>query len=69
MSKTEQKYDRLAYSPSEFAERLGKSRSFVYGEIARGRLKARRLGARMVITDHDLRDYLASLPVMKSSAA
>jgi excisionase family DNA binding protein len=69
LSKSELKAERFAYSPTEVAERLGKSRSFVNGEIAKGRLKARRMGVRMVITNDDGRDYLASLPVMKPSAA
>ena len=64
MSNTELKYERLVHSPTEWAKRTGKSRSFVYGEIAKGKLKARRMGERMVITDDDGREYLASLPVV-----
>jgi hypothetical protein len=44
LSKTEQTYERVAHSPTEAARLLGKSRSFVYDEIAKGRLKARMLG-------------------------
>jgi excisionase family DNA binding protein len=69
LSKTEQTYERVAHSPTEAARLLGKSRSFVYDEIAKGRLKARMLGTRMAILDHDFRDYLASLPVMNPTAA
>ncbi|QRM27374.1 helix-turn-helix domain-containing protein [Microvirga sp. VF16] len=69
MNKSEQQSERFAYSPTEFAKRLGKSRSFIYDEIAKGRLKARRMGDRIVITVDDGRDYLASLPVVKPTAA
>ncbi|MFC1456392.1 helix-turn-helix domain-containing protein [Microvirga arabica] len=69
MTKTEKTYERVAHSPTEAARLLGKSRSFVYEEIAKGRLKAHMLGTRMAILDHDLRGYLASLPVMKPTAA
>ncbi|MPR11507.1 helix-turn-helix domain-containing protein [Microvirga tunisiensis] len=69
MSKVEQKSERLVHTPAKAAGLLDKSRSYTYGLIATGKLKAHWLGERMVITDHDLREYLASLPAVKPTAA
>jgi hypothetical protein len=53
----------LAYSIEEAAKVSGIGRTSLYVEIAAGRLIARKAGAkRTIITEGDLRAYLASLP-------
>jgi hypothetical protein len=49
---------RWGYSFGEVAERLGLSIGFLRLEAARGRLRTRRLGRRVVILANDLVDYL-----------
>jgi excisionase family DNA binding protein len=59
----------LGHTVHEATRISGASRTTIYAEISAGRLQARKLGRRTVILDADLRQWLASLPVMKSSAA
>ncbi len=59
----------LGYSIHEVTRISGASRTTIYEEISAGRLKARKLGRRTIILDADLRQWLASLPAMRSSAA
>ena len=54
--------DKLASSVKTFAKRIDAGPTTVYAEIKAGRLKARRLGDKMVILEPDGRAYLASLP-------
>ena len=54
--------DRLLHRIPEAASRLGLGRSTLYELIAAGRLRARKLGARTVVLDTDLTDFLNSLP-------
>jgi hypothetical protein len=42
-------YDRLAWSPAEFAAGVGVSTAFVYLEIQRGRLRLEKKGRRSLI--------------------
>jgi excisionase family DNA binding protein len=49
-----------AWSILEVAESLSVSRGFVYREVRRGCLTARRLGRRIVILDEDYANYLAN---------
>ncbi len=65
----QRKIDPAGLSVIEAARLAGVGRSTIYEELASGRLQARKLGRRTVILDADLRQWLASLPVMKSSAA
>jgi excisionase family DNA binding protein len=57
--------ERIAYSVDEVAVRAGIGRDAVYDAIRERRLIARKWGRRTVITDVDLRAFLASLPVLK----
>jgi excisionase family DNA binding protein len=57
--------DRIAYSVDEVAVRAGIGRDAVYDAIRERRLIARKWGRRTVITDVDLRAFLASLPVLE----
>jgi hypothetical protein len=58
----------LAYPVDAFAKAIGIGRSKVYEEIRLGRLRAKKLGARTVITGTDARAYLDSLPDMRAAA-
>jgi excisionase family DNA binding protein len=53
--------ERRVRSLSEVSEQLGASRNFVYSEIQRGKLKARKMGRRVVILTEDFTDYVNSL--------
>ena len=59
---------KLAYSVEEAAEALGLGRTMLYGEIAAGRLRAKKIGKRTIILVDDARAYLASLPELPSAA-
>jgi excisionase family DNA binding protein len=56
---------RKAYSVNEFCGRNGISRSTVYEEIRRGRLKVRKLGRKTLITDKAERTWLDALPLLE----
>jgi excisionase family DNA binding protein len=56
--------ERIAYSVDEVAVRAGIGRDAVYDAIRERRLVARKWGRRTVITDVDLRAFLAALPVL-----
>ena len=60
---------RLGYSPDEAAIVAGVGRTTIYEEIKAGRLEARKLGARTIITHEALQAWLASLPTRTSVAA
>ena len=49
---------RFAYSPAEAAEALSLSRTQLYRLVARGELRARRCGSRILISRSALEDYL-----------
>jgi excisionase family DNA binding protein len=53
---------RAAYSIAEVCANTGLGRDTVYGAIRAGRLVARKLGRRTIITDSDLRRFLEDLP-------
>ena len=59
--------DRLTLTPQEVASTLGVSRSFVYDEIAAGRLPHVRLGARRVLVERA--EFLEFLKLRRWSAA
>ena len=52
----------------EAAARAGVGRSTIYEHLARGVLRARKLGRRTVILEVDLREWLTSLPAMNQAA-
>lgn len=51
-----------AYTVKEASETTGLSRSLLYVEIKRGRLRIRKLGSRTIILHEDLLVWLDSLP-------
>jgi hypothetical protein len=55
---------RLAYSIESFAKAADIGRTTVYEAIRTGRLKAKKVGSRTIITTPAARDYLDALPDM-----
>jgi excisionase family DNA binding protein len=53
---------RFAYSINEVCAATNLGRDSVYRAISTGQLLARKLGRRTIITDDDLRQFLAGLP-------
>jgi excisionase family DNA binding protein len=56
---------RLAYPINDLAEALGIGRSKIYEEIREGKLQAKKLGSRTLITAQAASDYLSRLPDVK----
>jgi hypothetical protein len=54
--------DKLAYSVRNFAKAADMGCTSVYAEIKSGKLKARRIGDRLIIPASEAHAYLASLP-------
>ncbi|HEV2605167.1 MAG TPA: helix-turn-helix domain-containing protein [Microvirga sp.] len=65
----EREPEPIALSIMDAARMVGVGRTTIYEAMASGRLPARKLGRRTVILDADLRQWLSSLPAMKSRAA
>jgi len=61
---SQQSADFEADSIEEFAERHRISRSQVYKEIREGRLTARKIASRTIITREDGAEWRRALPVM-----
>jgi excisionase family DNA binding protein len=55
----------LAHNPVRAAELVNLSPSTINNEIRAGRLRARRRGRNVLVTDDDLRAYVESLPIVK----
>jgi excisionase family DNA binding protein len=53
---------RKSYSPDEVGHRNGLGRTTVFAEIKAGRLRAKKVGKRTIITDEDEKAWLESLP-------
>ncbi len=53
-----------AMSIAEFCERYGPGRTKTYEELKSGRLRARKIGKRTIITEDDAEDWLLRLPVI-----
>ena len=53
-----------AESIAEFCERYGPGRTKTYEELKSGRLRARKIGKRTIITEDDAEDWLLRLPVI-----
>lgn len=56
--------ERLAYPIDDLAAAIGIGRSKLYAEIRAGKLKAKKVGSRTIITSPAARDYLDALPDM-----
>jgi excisionase family DNA binding protein len=56
-----------AMSIDEFCARYGPGRTKVYQELKSGRLRARKIGTRTVITEDDAEDWLQRLPVIQDA--
>ena len=56
-----------AMSIAAFCERYGPGRTKAYEEIRSGRLRARKMGKRTIITEDDAEDWLQRLPLVDSS--
>lgn len=54
-----------AMSLAEFCHRYGPGKTKAYEEIKFGRLRARKIGKRTVITEDDAEDWLQHLPVIE----
>jgi hypothetical protein len=54
--------ERKSWRLDEFAQRHGFSRAFIYKEIGRGSLPARKAGAATIITDEDEAAWLTAMP-------
>jgi excisionase family DNA binding protein len=61
--------NRRAHSLSEISAQLGVCRGFLNNEIDRGKLKARKLGRRIVVLNTDLEAYLAGSESSRGTAA
>ena len=59
----------LAHSIDGACKRANCGRSYLYGEISAGRLRAKKMGRRTIILDGDLRDWLTQLPSFNEAAA
>ena len=60
--------DRKAYSVREFCARNGICRQTFYDEIRRGRLHARKLGKKTIVTAENERAWLETLPPLRLEA-
>lgn len=61
-SSTANDLKKVAFTLKEAASASGISRSLLYLAISRGDLQARKYGARTLILNSDLRQFLSSLP-------
>jgi excisionase family DNA binding protein len=61
--------EALALSVDEAARRAGVGRGFLYQEIGKGRLRARKAGRRTLIASTDLAAWLESLPILAAGSA
>jgi len=59
----------LAYSIDEVMKELGISKTKLYEEIGAGKLTAKKLGRRTIITHESLSAYIASLPAFIPTGA
>ena len=56
-----------AMSVPEFCQRYGPGRTTAYQEIQAGRLRARKVGRRTIISQDDAEDWLRTLPTASTS--
>lgn len=57
-----------ALTISSFCRTYNIGRTFVYDEIAKGRLEARKAGSRTIILKSEAERWVASLPTLRPSA-
>lgn len=57
-----QRSEQRALSLNEFCERYGIGRTTAYQEIKDGRLRGRKCGKRLIITEDDAEEWLRNLP-------
>jgi hypothetical protein len=62
-------FESDAHSVDEFARKNSISRSQIYEEIAAGRLIARKVGSRTIITREDGASWRRALPTMPAKVA
>ena len=62
-------HEKLAYTIKEFCTLAGVGRSFVYEQIAEGRLHAVKAGGRTLIRRGDAIAYLDALPAFQAHSA
>ena len=55
---------KVAYQIDEFCDAFGIGRTKFYLELKAGRLKARRVGKRIIVTAADAAAWLAALPAV-----
>ena len=55
-------------SVNEFCQSFGVGRSTAFAEIKEGRLRARKCGKRILISENDAEDWLRRLPTITSSS-
>lgn len=60
--------EKLCFSPVEAAKAIGIGRSTLFALLARGELKARKLGTRTLIAASELQRYVESLPAAQFHA-
>jgi hypothetical protein len=60
---------QVSFSADDFAKRHGIGRTTVFSEIKAGRLQARKVGKRTLVTAEDERAWLACLPKARESVA
>ena len=58
---------KMAYTLSEFCTAYGIGRTKAFSEIAEGKLQARKMGNRVIVTREDAQEWLNALP--EASAA
>ncbi|MGA8693936.1 MAG: helix-turn-helix domain-containing protein [Xanthobacteraceae bacterium] len=58
--------EKRAFSIAEFCRRYGVGRTKVYEELRQGRLRARKIGRRTIVTKDDADDWLQQLPLIKT---
>ena len=60
---------KLAYSVKDACNFIGCGRTYLYGLIARGKVDARKMGPRTILTGESLVRYVETLPKLKSGNA
>ena len=68
MKALEQKRMAVGLTVLEAARSAGVGRSTIYEELASGRLKAKKLGRRTIITEQAVAEWMAGLPAYRSPA-
>jgi excisionase family DNA binding protein len=59
--------DRIAYRIAEVCKMTGMGSTYVYNEIAEGRLKAVKAGRATLVTAQAVQDWMRSLPAMHAA--